>query len=74
LGKPERHLHGTIQVDGSGQLSLGLLDTPELAIQHAKAAVAMGHEQTHTEGADRGEKMHITHSGGILHTLLAESQ
>jgi hypothetical protein len=49
LGQPEGHLHGTIHLDGSGQLGASLLTPTNLAIQRAEAQVAVGLERAHAE-------------------------
>ena len=49
LGKPEGHVHGTVQVDSSGQLGTGSFHLSCLAIQRAKAVVTMGLERAHAE-------------------------
>src|SRR5262245_10732182 len=49
LREPQGHPHGTVQVDGSGQGSAGLLPLAGGGIQRAQAAVAVGQERTHAQ-------------------------
>jgi hypothetical protein len=49
LGQPERHLHLSVHLDRRGQFGSGLLGVPHLAIQDAKATVAVGMKWTHAE-------------------------
>jgi hypothetical protein len=55
LREPEGHVHGAVQVNGGGEGSAGglLLTCP--GIPHAKAAVAVGLEGTHTKFLSQGE-------------------
>ena len=49
LGQPEGHVHGAVQRHGGGQLRAGLRSPASLEREQAEAAVAVGHERTHTE-------------------------
>ena len=63
VGKPEGHVHGTVQRDGSGQLDAGLLWPSQLGIQDAKTEVAVGLEWTHTEIVGQGEGLAVVGFG-----------
>jgi hypothetical protein len=55
LGEPEGHVHGAVQRDGSGQLSLGLLPLASRGVQGAEAAVAVGLERAHAQLLGQGQ-------------------
>src|SRR5262245_56906352 len=63
LRQPERHVHGTIRRDGSGQLRTGLLPLACPGIQRAEAAVAVGHEWAHAEFLGQGESLSVVMFG-----------
>ena len=52
LWEPERHRHGMVQIDSSGELSPSLL--AGRGIQHAEAAMTMGLEPAHAERVGEG--------------------
>ena len=64
-GQPERHLHGAIHLDGSGQLSAGLLPLAGLGIQRAQAEVAVGQERAHAEFLGQGEGLPVVMCGRL---------
>jgi hypothetical protein len=49
LWEPEGHVHGSIEVDSSGEFGAGLLPLVGGGIQHAQTAAAMGLERAHVE-------------------------
>ena len=63
LGQPEGHVHGTIQVDGGGEFSAGLLLLAGLGIQRAEAPVAVGLERAHAELLGQGEGLAVVGFG-----------
>ena len=54
LGQPEGHVHGAVQLDGSGQLGAGLLPLARLGVQRAEAEVAVGQERAHAQLLGQG--------------------
>ena len=67
LGQPEGHLHGTVEVDGGGQLDTGLLTTADLAVQPAEPMVAVGLERAHAECLGQGQGLLVV--GFSLHDI-----
>jgi hypothetical protein len=49
LGQPERHVHGMVEVNGSGQRSTSLLPPLCLGVQGAEAKMTVGLQRTHAE-------------------------
>ena len=71
LGQPERHVHGTVQLDGRGQLGASLLLLADRGIQRAKAAVAVGLERAHAEFLGQGEGLLVVGFGLLALRRLA---
>jgi hypothetical protein len=65
LGEPEGHLQSTVQLNGRGQLSTGLLPLAGLGVQRAKAEVAVGLEWTHAEFFGQGEGFPVVGCGWL---------
>ena len=63
LGQPERHLHGTVQLDGGGQLSMGLLLLSRLGVQGAETQVTVGLERAHAEFLRQGKGLAVAGVG-----------
>jgi len=63
LGQPEGHVHVAVQLNGGGQLRTGLLSPASLEREQAEAAVAMGHERTHTELRGQREGLVVARFG-----------
>src|SRR5262245_49296803 len=59
LGEPEGHVHGTVEGNGGGEGSMGLLPLAGHGIQGAEAAVAVGLERAHTEFVGQGEGLPV---------------
>jgi hypothetical protein len=59
LGQPEGHVHGTVQDDGSSQLSAGQLHLAGFGIQPTETQVAVGLQRAHTEFFSQGEGLEV---------------
>jgi hypothetical protein len=64
-GQPEGHLHGTVEVNSSGECRAGLLPLPGYGLEHAKAPVGLlarsgdlGNFWAITMGGNRAEEAH----------------
>src|SRR5262245_64604809 len=55
LRQPERHLHGSIEVDRRRQLDTGLLPLTERGIQGTETQVAVRQQRAHAECFGQGE-------------------
>src|SRR5215510_2914325 len=48
-GKPEGHVHGTVQLDGGGERGAGQCSTACLTVQDAETAVTVRLQRAHTK-------------------------
>jgi hypothetical protein len=55
LGQPERHFPRPVQLDGGGQLGVGLSAASDLSIERPEAEVAVGLERAHAQLLGQGE-------------------
>ena len=65
LGEPERHIYGTIQHNGRGELGASLLLLADRGIQRAETSVAVGHERTHAQCVGQGEGLAVVSSSRL---------
>jgi hypothetical protein len=63
LGQPEGHVHVTVEGNGGGECSVGLLSLVSCGIQRAEAPVAMGLERAHAEFLGQGEGLLVVGCG-----------
>ena len=71
-GQPERHIHGTVQLNGGGQFNTGLLWPSQLEVQGTEAQVAVRLERAHAQLLGQGEGLAVVAGGGLaLGGLLA---
>ena len=59
------HVHGTVQRNGSGQLSARLLLLACPGVQSAEAEVTVGLERTHAQLLGQGEGMAVVGCSGF---------
>jgi hypothetical protein len=57
--QPEGHLHGTVQLDGGGQLGSRLLPHDRLSVEDAETQVAMGLKRAHAQCLGQGEGLAV---------------
>jgi hypothetical protein len=65
LRQPERHVHGAVEVHGSGQSRVSLLPPVELRIQHAETTMAVGLERAHADRLGQGEGLAVVALGRL---------
>jgi hypothetical protein len=64
LWRPERHLHGTVQLDRDGEFGPRLFEPSHLTVQCAEAEVTVGHERAHAGLRGKGKGLAVR--GGRL--------
>jgi hypothetical protein len=65
LGEPKGHVHGTVEVDCRGELSVCLLRLACPGMQHSQAKMAVGLERAHAECLGEGEGLAVIAFGWL---------
>jgi hypothetical protein len=63
LGQPEGHVHGPVEVNGSGQGDAGLLAPAGLVVQPTQPQVAVGLQRAHAQLFSQGEGLPVVGFG-----------
>src|SRR5262249_25071571 len=59
LGEPECHVHGAVQVNGSGEFGMGLLPLARLRVEGAETQVAVRLQWAHAEFLGQNEGLTV---------------